>query len=355
MSVLRLSFFALILLIIFISARLLPNMGVFRSLEPVNYGSCEIIPGPIGPEDITIDHKRKMAFISADDRRQYIQSGDFGGSDNGIIWTLDLSNPDAKPVPMTHDLAGPFHPHGIALYDEEAYELYVVNHLSMYEHEVNVFEIVSNTELKLKERITYPELIAPNDLIVLGQNQFLVSNDHGHPRGTVWEKIEVFLTLPWSSVSYYDGKQGHIVIDGLRMANGLALNKDKSMLYLAESTRGTLSRYQRGESALTWQYLDEIDIDSAIDNLEWYGEDTILTGAHPKSLDFLKHVFDASHPSPSEVVAINVGGETMSSEIWHLDDGTHTSGSSVAARYQDDLFIGVVFEEHLTRCRPNTN
>lgn len=352
MSLPKLIGFSFLALLIVILARLLPNMNLMQSIESVAYGECKVIPGPLGPEDFTIDHKRGLAFISADDRRQYIQSGQFGDAADGAIWTLDLNSEPATPVQMKHDLEGPFHPHGIALYDGDTYELYVVNHVSKYEHEIDVFEIVSSSELKLRRRISYPELIAPNDIIVLGQDRFLASNDHAHPRGTTWEKVEVFLTLPWSSISYFDGNEGHIAVEGLRMANGLALSPDQQTLYVAESTRSTLTRYRQSGSPKRWEKMDEVNIDAAIDNLEWYGPSTLLTGAHPQPLEFLKHTFDASHPSPSEVVAIDVSHETMSSQTWMLDDGNLVSGSSVAARYGDDLYVGVVFEEQLVRCRP---
>lgn len=333
-------------------ARLLPNMYLFAEVEPVDYGQCAIVPGPVGPEDVTIDEQRKLAFISVDAKREYLKTGHPDNSNMGSIWTLALDAPASNVAaqPMQHDLEGPFHPHGISLFENE---LYVVNHVSKYDHSVEVFEIVSSTELKLRRSIRFDEMVAPNDLVVFAKDQFFVSNDHAHPRGTIWEKVEVFLTLPWSTVAYFDGSQGHIVVDGLRLANGVALSADQRTLYVAESTRSSLSRYRRGDSMKDWLKYDEINIAAAIDNLEWYGDNILLTGAHSKPIDFLQHSLDPNHPSPSKVVAIDVSGPSMSMQTLLHDDGRLVSGASAAARYGKELFVGVVFDEQLLRCQGN--
>lgn len=343
---------AVLLGLIFILSRLLPNMYVWDDIAPVSYGQCEILPGPVGPEDISIDERHQRAFISADAKREYLKTGHPDNTLMGGIWLLSETQEteQALPVLMSHDLVTPFHPHGIDLFENE---LYVVNHVAKFDHTIEVFEVVSDTQLKHRRTIRFPEMIAPNDVVVAGKDQFYVSNDHANPRGTVWEKIEVFLTLPWSTVVYFDGKQGHTVIEGLRMANGLALSEDQQTLYVAESTRSSLNRYKRGANATEWHKLDDININAAIDNLEWDGDNTLLTGAHSKPLDFLRHSVDPEYPSPSKIVAIDVSSDTMQIQTLLHDDGNLVSGSSAAARLADRLLVGVVFDEQLLSCQQN--
>lgn len=351
MKVFKILAFCLVVVLVVVAFRIVPNTGIFRSIENVAYGTCETLPGPVGPEDVTVDQELGLAFISANDNREFLKTGASDVTPNGKIWSLALKQQNPMPVAMKHDLEGPFHPHGIALYKTDSlYELYVVNHLGFAEHAIDVFEIISPTELKHRKRIQYPELISPNDIIVLAQDKFLVSNDHGNPRGTIWEKVEVFMTFPWSSVSYFDGQQGHIVVEGLRMANGLALSADNKTLYIAESTGGRISRYQQGDSPLEWAFYDALDIGAAVDNLEWF-EGRLLTGAHPRPLEFMLHAESSDYLSPSEVIEIDVSRESMTSKTLFMDDGRLVSGSSVAARFEDQLLIGVVLEEQLTICK----
>ena len=48
--------------------RMAESHGVFTAVRPGFAGSCRAIPSAIGPEDIAIDDKSKIAFVSATDR-----------------------------------------------------------------------------------------------------------------------------------------------------------------------------------------------------------------------------------------------------------------------------------------------
>ena len=340
-------------LIAIMGFRTVRDTGMLLSLEPISAGQCERINGPIGAEDMSIDQVNKIAYIAADDRRAYLQHGNMENIENGKLWTLDLSDPNSKPQVLTLDIDGIFHPHGMALRSDEdgAKELYVVNHLSTTQHEIDVFTIPVPGKLHFKRRITYPELISPNDLVVVAEDQFFVSNDHGNPRHTVWEVLEDYLGLPLSSVTYFDGQKGHLVIEGLRMANGVALSADQQSLYVAESMGRSIKRYSAGDSMLDWTLEDSLYVDSIVDNLEWDEQGRLLTGAHPKGFDFLAHSKDAKALSPSEIIRIDVRQKDMTHETLHLDMGEGISGSSVAAINGQTLLIGPVFEPHFMRCK----
>ncbi len=356
MNIKRLFTLVLLALVLVQGYRIIRDAGVYRELTYLPAKQCETLTGPVGAEDITIDRLNRLAYIGADDRRGYLVHGDQQEASNGGIWVLDLSNASSQAELITPDFEGPFHPHGIDLYQHEGMqELYVVNHLSATEHEIVIFTIPKPGVLKLKRRITYPELISPNDISVYAEDQFLVTNDHGSPRHSLMEKLEDYLGLARASVSYFDGEQGHLVIRDLRYPNGITLSEDRGLLYLSETTGRQLLRYKRGDSALDWELQHALPIDSGLDNLEWDEHGRLLTAAHPKIFSFMAHMYDAEHLSPSEVIRIDVRGEKMRAETLYLEEGKALSGSSVAAMEGDTLLLGSVFEPHFLRCKlPST-
>jgi hypothetical protein len=336
------------------------DAGVFRSVgEEIGLSKCIAVPGPVGAEDITIDRVSKLAYISADDRRQAFLDADLSDYPNGGIWVLDLSKPDSKPVQLDLKMKDVFHPHGIALRFSDpdsidkgrAIELYAVNHKDMQTHEITVFTIQPSGQLKLRRRISYPQLISPNDIIVAGKDRFFVTNDHGNPRHTPMELIEDYLGLPLSSVSYFDGEKGQLVIKNIRYPNGLALSKDQQTLYVAQTTANLVSRYHRGEDMTTWSFNDSVHVDSAVDNLEWDGQGRLLTGSHLRIFDFVAHMEDENNPSPSEVIRVDVSADTMTYERLYRNSGEEISGSSVAAQLGSEMLIGSVFESFFLRCQ----
>ena len=351
----------IVLVLVFLQeARITRDAGIFRSIdEPVDLTACVPVLGPVGAEDISIDPIAKVAYIAADDRRDVFNNMDMGAYPSGAIWRLDLSQPDSQPEKIDIDLIGEFHPHGIALRFSDpasndagrAIELYAVNHLSPVKHEIVVFNILETGELKLRRRISYPELISPNDLVVVDKDQFFVSNDHGSSLNTKMAMVEDYMGVPLSSVSYFDGVEGHIVISNLRFANGVALSEDKQTLFVAETTAGRVARFKRGETNLDWTLEEALDVPLGVDNFEWDGQGNLLNAGHPKLFAFQAHVKDPQALSPSQVIRINVNTKPMSFETLYLNDGEALSGASVAAQWQQTMLISSVFESHFLRCQ----
>jgi len=315
------------------------------------------MPGPAGSEDITIDRGNGIAFISAGNGREawddYRNGGDGSSAGDGDIWILDLLDSDSMPIRLNVDVIGGFHPHGIDLLHLENgdRELYVINHPSMADHEIIVFSISDDHKLQLKSRIRYPELISPNDIRAVASERFLVTNDHGSPRTSWMHRWEDYLGLSRTSVTYYDGSVGSFVIEGLKSANGITLSADRQTLYVSEATARRVTRFSKGDTYKNWIKRDSVFVDSAVDNLEWDGNGRLLTGAHPKLFDLLRHFSDAAALSPSQVIRIDVDSSEMKFETLYMNSGEEISGSSVAAIMNDELLIGAVAEPHFLRCK----
>ncbi|MEM8497989.1 MAG: hypothetical protein AAF542_08190 [Pseudomonadota bacterium] len=335
--------------------RISQDAGIFVEIRPLAYGHCEKLSGPPGSEDITIDRRQKVAFISAANGRaalQHYQDGTASALENGDIWLLDLSEKDGQPYPLNVDIDGRFHPHGIDLLtlDNGQRELYVVNHPFREQHEILIFDVGDNHRLSFRQRVKYPELISPNDITTLQQGQFLVTNDHGSPQTSFMARVEEYLGLSRSSVTYYDGSQGSFVIKGLKSANGITLSADQKMLYVAEAIGRKIKRFERGQSVREWLLVEELSVGTAVDNLEWRAEGSLLAGTHPKLFDFLGHAANVEHLSPSQVIEIDVRNSPMTFQNVYMNDGEELSGSSVATSYEGQLLIGAVFESHFLRC-----
>jgi hypothetical protein len=69
-------------------------------------------------------------------------------------------------------------------------------------------------------------------------------------------------------------------------------------------------------------------------------------------LAFVSHSKNPAKHSPSQVLKLTpdaLGGYVVK-EIY-LDDDQQLSGSNVAVRYNNDIFVGVVFESKILRLR----
>jgi arylesterase/paraoxonase len=350
MNILKIVIAVLALTLLISTWRMFPLLNLDYASISNNANECVAVDGPAGPEDLTIDQNKGLAYFATDDRRAYLTHGD-RPSDNGALWSLNLNDTSAQLVRIEANYPEIFHPHGISLLTENGKDyLFVVNHPSTTEHQVDIFEITSPSAATLLESITFPELISPNDLHAISRTSFFITNDHSSPRQTLGEKVEDFLRLAATNVLFYNNGKVHEIIGDLYMANGVITNADQSKLIVAESTAERLAIYMRKSAdKLNWELEKHIPLNVMPDNLEWTADGKILVASHPKALDFLVHTFDASAKAPSVAHAVNLS--TGKAEVIYADAGMELSGSSVAASYKDQLLIGSVFEEKYVHCR----
>ena len=331
------------------------DAGVFTPVEAKPFGECVKMHGPPGSEDINIDPVNRVAFVSAGNGREvfeYYRDPSPGRPANGDIWILNLALADSEPTPLNVEIEGAFHPHGIDLLhlEDGTRELYVINHPSRDEHEVLIFDVGADHNLSLKKRVHSEALISPNDIKAIDRGRFFVTNDHGSPSSSAMARIEEYLGLARSSVVYYDGVVASFIIEGLKSANGITLSSDQQTLYVGEALGRSVKRFERQSSIRDWTFAERLDLDTAVDNLEWSSDGRLLAGAHPKIFPFLDHASDADALSPSQVVAIDVDRTPMVAKTLYMNDGSELSGSSVAAMLGGTMLIGAVFETHFLRC-----
>ena len=335
----------------------LSSGGAFKTIEPHFGGTCQIVEGVTGAEDVTIDPATGFAYISAMDRRKLRTQG---VHDGGIY--LYLPGSFETPAKMISTYQGDFHPHGISLWkapENSAVNdrLFVVSHPPILDAEgnrigqssqVDIFEI-NGIILNHIRSVRPDDPISLNDVAAIGPNSFYASIDQGSTT-SLGRTLEVYGRLARSGVLYGNGEQSNKILGDLVYANGIQTSADGNTLYIAETTGKRLTAYtiNRQTGALTFK--SELDIDSGLDNIEIDENGNLWLASHPKTFDFLAHASDAAKRSASQVFLISDNNGMLTSEEIYLNDGNPISGSSVAAPIGNRFIVGSVLEPFILDC-----
>lgn len=338
---------ALVLVVAGFILQLFYSAGQFKTLEPHFAGTCTVVSGILGAEDITIHPGTAVAFVSAADRRSVLA----GGRARGGIYAYDLKLDSPQLQNLTPTIDEDFHPHGLSLLvgDDGRDVLYVVNHAGG-RHTIEVFDLVG-TRLSHRETISDPLLVSPNDLVAVDRDRLYVTNDHANPAGFA-RQLEDYLQRSIATVVYYDGEGFVEAASGLRYPNGINVSGDGKTLYVASTTGGSLLVFRIDPESATLEERGTIEIGSGLDNIEVDRQGDLWIGAHPKLLTFVQHAGDADQIAPAQVFQVrDPDGEAPLVEEVLLSLGEDLSGSSVGAVHGDRLLVGAVFDEGILDCR----
>jgi arylesterase/paraoxonase len=322
------------------------SAGEFKTVTPFSAGPCQVVDGLLGSEDITIDRRTGMAFISSCDFRAMSRAGNVP---RGAIYGYDLTAADPVLTEFTKDFPHEFNPHGIGLFQgPDGIRLFVINHRSDG-HFVEVFDYQGG-KLVYRQSIHDELMRSPNDLCPVDEERFYVTNDHGWASG-LGRTLEDFLQLPLADVLYYDGKKFIQVADGLRYANGVAASADGKRLYVGETVGRKLRVYDRQENGrLNEGYI--VDLDTGVDNIELDENGDLWIGAHPKLLTYVRYAGDPARKAPCQILRVSLlPDEGFLAVEEHVTDGSDLSGSSVGAVYRDMLLIGSVMDDKFLVCK----
>ncbi|GIW45316.1 MAG: arylesterase [Candidatus Binatia bacterium] len=325
--------------------RITTRSGMWARIEPHFAGTCRVVSGVVGAEDVTIDPASMVAFLSAQDRRALRGAA----GPRGEIYALDLKDPAALPRPLTGGVPGDFHPHGISLWrdGEGKLRLFAINHRSDGSHTVEVFDS-QEQGLRHVRTVRYSELSSPNDLVAVDAERFYATNDRGVPEAGWRQTLEVYLALPWSTVSYFDGKVGTVAMRGLAFANGIARSADGSELYVAECLGRAVHVMGRDPASGSLSEKKVIALSACPDNIEVDEHGALWVAAHPRLFDLVAHSQDPAKRSPSQVLRIVLN--TGQVEEVYLNDGNPLSGASTAAVLGHTMVLGAIFDPHVLVC-----
>jgi arylesterase/paraoxonase len=334
--------------------------GFFRSLTPVSPGNCKQVTGVIGPEDITIDQERGIAYISGYDRRAtFLGYGQPETPDRqpspGAIWAYDLNAADPAPVNLTPDADSGFQPHGISLHidTDGTRRLFVVNH-GNNQHSIELFELTEFGLVRVKTWSSSegtspkPEIRSPNDVLAVAPRKVYFTNDHLYPPGHFMRFAEDFLGVPLSDVYYLDGGSITRVVSGIAGANGINVSADRRTVYLAAARGGAIHVFDRDINTGQLTKRKSIAVPGLPDNIELEPDGKLLVALHAKAFAFLDHVKDAAKKAPSQIVRVDP--ETGTVETVYLNLGEELSAASTGARWKNRLLIGAIFDARFLDC-----
>ncbi len=316
------------------------STGYFREIENRNeFGAIHSEIKLPGVEDITIARADSLLILSSDDRAARRDGRDVSSG----LYLKDLRDLSSPLIHLSEHLNFPFYPHGISIYplSESKYSLVAINHVDG-NHSVEKF-LLEGKSLTHLETITDENFISPNDLVLVNEDQFYFSNDHGYTSG-LGVFAENYLGYKAASVGFYDGESASLKAGSIAYANGMQFNGSDKLLYLA-SPRGFMVKVYEVDSNWNLNLREDIDVGSGVDNIELDESGNLWIGSHPNLMAFASYAAGNKPSAPSEVIKINYKGSGSTIESIYVDSGETISASSVAVPWGGYLFIGTVMDE----------
>lgn len=354
----------LVVLLSFI-VKTLFDAGELKSLRVLSEtklnAKCKLIkaPGAVGLEDGTLDMEidTGIAYFSSDNRTAWFtQSMPLHLVPNGGVFSFDFQTEQLTAMTL-EDFPFPFHPHGISLAKgAEGKQLFVINHRPTGEF-VEVFKVDSaQNTLKYQYSVQHPLFVSPNDLLALGDREFIVSNDHATTKGTFMHAVEEFTQRPWAKLVYCSSSSPSqsfnckVVSRGIAYSNGINISPDRKTIYVATCIEQRILTFAYNEKTQTLTEGASVYLNTAPDNIEIDENGFLYVGAHPKLLTFLLHSKNPiKNLSPTQVLKINP--KNLKYEELLLTNGNLLSASSVAVPFRGKFAVGAVFSEGLLLCQ----
>jgi hypothetical protein len=292
-----------------------------------------------GPEDMlwdSISSENDRILVSCGSRRD-----EHSKAQNGIYAINPKTEEVIKLKQQNHPNDLEFHSHGFDLeeIDGQVY-LYVINHEDEIGRQSILKYRIQENDLILDSIIQHPFIISPNDIYVLKDGSFFISNDAGK-RGS---KTEIMLAQKRGSVVYFPAKGSPIVIDDhLGMPNGLYYSAP--FLYVSTSMQGKLFRYTQLNNSFTNKTIIAKKLPGG-DNLNPY-KNGLLVPCHPRYISFIRHAIRAKNNSPSVIYYVSFDGKTK--EAVFSNDGNIISCGSTAIIQGNDIYISQIFENFVLK------
>ncbi|MDF1694795.1 MAG: hypothetical protein P1U56_03150 [Saprospiraceae bacterium] len=329
----------LIVLILFFVAYVLITTGYFRSIEAQFDGTILKKVELKGAEDIMVSPTDSFALISATDR--VIHKAD--GEDTGDLYLIDLTSKDYAPILLTESFTEAFGPHGISFCKKDStYQVMAVNH-TKNGHSIEVFEL-KDKEMHHVRTLRHPTMISPNDIVLLDEDRFYFTNDHGYDKG-FGKLVEEYGGLALSNVVYFDGENYREVADGIAYANGINYDEKRNLLFVASPRHFLVKVYSRNEDG-SLSFIENIPCGTGVDNIEFDLEGNLWIGSHPNLLRFGAYAKGKKATAPSEIIKVSYHkkGDYLVEQIY-VEEGDEMSASTVAAPFGNLIFMGNVFDD----------
>jgi len=322
--------------------------GAFQFFEPLFAGTCRTIDLGGSSEDIVIDRRRGIAYLSLLDRDNARRDGQILGT----VMLLDLNRADPAPrAAMAYD-PEVFRPHGLSLFtaDSQPSRLLVVSDRPDGSHTVEISEEGAAGGFFPKETIRDAAFVHPNAILATGPRQFYLTNDtlNDGPRALAMQAV---LRSGHSTLVYFDGKKARVETADLNFPSGLALSPDGSRLYVAEMLARQLRVYRRDVASGALTLEETLDLGVAPGNIAIDEHGAVWIAAYPKLLSLAAHLRDSRKRSPTQILRFDLASKQLTPI--YADTGTAISAGSTAATWHDEFLIGALLDRKVLLCKPH--
>lgn len=344
---------AIVAIIIIVIAAIWINamtrMGEFSRLSPRFGGKCETkLKNIAGIEDFKIigeAGKEKIVLSSFDRLKAKKQS-----LSQGAVFVLDFNSALSEDNKVELKAPNGLMPVGIDVIGSEKSKIGVINlkngaNIEIFENSENHYAHTKTIKIDGASRL--------NDVAFYDDEKLFVTNESEYSRDGLGNFFANLLDLDKSGgIYFYDGKSARKVADGLTFANSLAITKDKKYLF-ASATLGREIRFYEIQPNFDLKLLQKVFIGTGIDNLSLDDEGRIFAGAHPKLFTLARKSWFGDGTPPAQAIVIEPKPDFSGGNIdqVYLSDGKQGIGSvSVAAKYQNQLIMGSIFDNGIMIC-----
>ncbi len=333
----RIALFAIALLIAFVT-HLLVSTGYFKKVKNQFDGVVlKKIPIP-GTEDISISRSDSFALLSSTDRRGQQQNKEV----QGALYLMELKSGNFALKNLTASFPKPFLPHGISMFKKDSvFTVMAINHTAIG-HSIEVFKLVGE-ELIFEKTLVHASMVSPNDLVLLDENRFYFTNDHGYTKGP-GRFLEEYAGLSASNIVYFDGENYREVAGGIAYANGINFDAKRNLLFVASPRKFLVKVYSVKKDG-SLDFVENIPCATGVDNIDLDEEGNLWVGAHPNLLRFAAYAKGKKETAPSEIIKIIYRGKKdYTIEKLFEDDGQTMSASTVAVPFGNLIITGNVMD-----------
>ncbi|GFS08587.1 serum paraoxonase/arylesterase 2 [Elysia marginata] len=343
-------------------------MGVFKVSFKHYPGVCKRVKGAnYGSEAMTWTSDG-LVFISSGLSFPDLEEHYRATNSHSEIQLFDFRNPAAgvtnlKIIAKKDFDVSKMRPHGLSVLEDKGkkeYHLYVVNHqYGEILERVEKFKFDPKTRhLTHIQSFMMEEVSSANDVTVLAQDQFYVSNFMLGKDNALLTFLQFLVPLRLGGIFFYDGTKTTEVADGLVTPNGHCLSKDKKFLYVVSTLEESLIVFKRDTVTNALKQVQTVALSNKGDNINLsQNGDALLIGAHPmlyKTMTSMASPLNPNCTSPSSVlrVPLKQDGLVEEADITELfyDHGDLISGSSSAVQYDGQLLIGSIVNS-LVHCQ----
>jgi arylesterase/paraoxonase len=355
LKTLGLVFSCILLVAAALGAEILRFGGIFTDVAPAFDGACHGVELGGSSEDIQIDRRRGIAYLSMLDRDSLREGQSVNGSANGTIMLLDLNL--AEPAPrgaMTFDPPG-FRPHGFSVLEQpgQPARLFAISHPADGSEVVEIAE-QDSSGFSPKTTVRDPAFTHPNAIVAVGVNQFYLVNDRKTPG--FWERLRGALFRSGEgTLVFHDGKAARVLVRDLAYPAGLASSPDGTKLYVPEVLARSLRVYARNPADNSLRLEETLALGKAPDNVNVDEDGVVWIATHPKLLSFISHARDSANRAPTQVLRFDPRETNRASRLTqvYLDDGRQISAGTVAAGWRGQFLIGALLDKKVLICKPN--